>query len=268
MFTSGPGFKHCMGFLLLAVVAPVWAAVSLDDVRISPDITVLLSGQVLDDEDVGEDNLGGTVSLLGIGALPANADLGAYHAMDNGDALFALDITASLAGGITARPQDVVRYDGVNYSLEFTGGNFGIPAGARIDAISLGDSGELLLSFDISLSLDGSLVADEDLVAFDGANFSLFFDGSAAGIDPALDLDAAHYLAESKVLILSFDGSGMALATAFSDEDLLQYDTLAPAWDMAYDGSAHHPGWAGADLDAAWVSLIGELIFSDGFEDL
>ncbi len=254
-----------VGFGLLVLASPVLATVTLNKALVSPDVTVSLSGQLITDENLGETQ-GSSAALVGIGTIPPNADLSAYHLADNGDHLFALDTTVSLAGGVLARPQDIVRYNGANYTLEFTGSSFGIPTGARIDALSMNGNGDLLLSFDISLALDGVLIADEDLAAFDGANFSLFFDGSASGINPALDLDAAHYLPVSKVLILSFDGSGMASATPFDDEDLLQFDVASPAWAMAYDGSARFPGWAGADLDAAFVTLIGELIFEDGFE--
>ncbi len=257
---------HTLGFALLALAGPLLASVSLDSARISPDITVSLAGQLVSDENVGDDGLGGTVSLVSIGSIPPNASLSAYHLLESGDQLFALDTAAKLGGSFDAGPQDVVRYDGADYSLEFAGAGFGIPAGARIDALSVNGNGDLLLSFDISLSLDGHLIVDEDLVAFDGANFSLFFDGSIAGINPALDLDAAHFLATNNVLILSFDGSGVASATPFSDEDLLQYDLTTPAWAMAYEGSVQHPGWVAADLDAAYVTLVGELLFMDGFE--
>ena len=49
---------------------------------------------------------------------------------------------------------------------------------------------------------------DEDLVRFDGVTFSLFLDGSAAGVAGALDLDAVHHLDPNGHLLLSFDGSG------------------------------------------------------------
>lgn len=247
------------------LISQAGLAVTLDSARVSPDITVVLGGQLLNDEDVGADDLAGTVAPVALGALPTGAGLAAYHLADNGDQLFVLDITAQL-GAVTADPRDVVRYDGVDYSIEFDGSAAGLPSGARVDALSMAGDSHLLLSFDVTVALDGATFADEDLAHWDGADFTLFFDASAAGIDPALDLDAAHFIADQSVLILSFDGTGTASATTFADEDLLQYDLNATAWAMAYDGSARHADWVSSDLEAAFVTVAGDLIFMDGFE--
>lgn len=49
---------------------------------------------------------------------------------------------------VIARPSDVVRRTaGGSYSIEFDGLAEGLPAGARIDALSV-DGNDLLLSFD------------------------------------------------------------------------------------------------------------------------
>jgi len=96
----------------------------------------------------------------------------------------------------------------------------------------------------------GSVRADdEDFVLLDQGAFSMFFDGSAAGIDPALDLDGADLLECNDHLLLSFDGSGTIGGVTFDDEDVVEYDR-ASTWQMAYDGSARDPDWSAADLDA------------------
>ena len=102
----------------------------------------------------------------------------AYHRLDATTHLFSLDITVAV-GGITASPRDVVRFDAANvvYQLELDGAAAGVPDGARIDALTVGANGTLLLSFDTSVSIGiNSVVDDEDLVAFDGVSFGHFFD--------------------------------------------------------------------------------------------
>ena len=51
-------------------------------------------------------------------------------------------------------------------------------------------------------------------------------------------------------LALSFDGGGSLPGVTFADEDVLEYDVVAGTWEVTYDGSAHHPGWDAANLDA------------------
>jgi hypothetical protein len=110
---------------------------------------------------------------------------------------------------------------------------------------------DLLLSFDTAVTLGGVTAADEDLVRFNGSGFTLFFDGSAAGVPEGLDLDAADNLGGGNVaLALSFDGSGSLPGVVFADEDVLEYDLFTGTWEILYDGSAHHAAWGGANLDA------------------
>jgi hypothetical protein len=250
--------------LLLLRLSPTLAATPLDFLDASPDITAGLGGLSVNDEDVAEDDLGGGLGLAPLGALPSAADLAAYHVLANGEQLLAFDTTVSLPGGLTAEPRDVVRYNGATYSLEFNGAANGVPNGTQVDAVSVLNGGDLLLSFDTTVVLSGLSVDDEDLVRFDGSTFSLFFDGSVEGVSTALDLDAAHHIDANGHLLLSFDGSGTVGGVDFDDEDVLEYDPVAGTWLLAYDGSAQHSGWLTADLDA--VHALSPLIFADGFE--
>jgi len=238
--------------LALAFLLPatsVEAAAVFDAIASSSDTTVDLSGSVASDEDVAEDDLAVVTAPVGPPGIPVAADLSAYHRLAN-DELFAVDTTILLPGGIAAEPLDVVRWNGAVYTIEFSGAANGIPTGVRIDAITVEeDSGDLLLSFDVDLDLGGLVAADEDLVAFGGGGFSGFFDGSAAGLAEALDVDAAQAIGSAS-LALSFDVSGEIGGVSFDDEDVLEYDRDSGSWQMLFDGSAQHPGWTGAGLDA------------------
>ncbi len=90
-------------------------------------------------------------------------------------------------GGVTAENEDVLFFDGTDFSLAFDGSDVNIGA-LVIDAFAWLDANSLLLSFDAAGTVPGitGMVDDSDLVRFDasslGANtagtFSLYFDGS------------------------------------------------------------------------------------------
>jgi hypothetical protein len=256
--------------VLLAVALIPRAAAALtpiDSADLSPDITVTLDSQTITDEDVAADSItSGTITKALLGSLPEASDLSAYHALAGGNHLLAFDITVALAGGVTTHPGDVVRYDGANYTIEFDASAESVPDGVGTDAVTMSAGGNLVLSFDTTVALSGSTYFDEDLVEFDGASFSSFFDGSAAGLDPALDVDGAHVFASTGNLGLSFDISGSIGGVDFDDEDVLEYDPTVPTWEMAWDASAERTEWeAGADVNAVyfvpepsqWVMLVG-----------
>lgn len=256
-----------IGITLVSALANA-GTTPVESVIYSPDITLDLAGQLTADENAAIDDLMGTVALQNIGAIPSNANLTLFHLFENGDQLLAFDITTELPGPVTARPSDVVRRtSGGDYFIEFDGSVAGVPDGARVDAVSV-DGNDLLLSFDTTVALGGITAADEDVVTFDGANFTLRFDGSAAGVPQSADLDALHFATDSGLLYVSFDIGGTVGGVNFSDEDLLSVDPEALGWAMAYDGSAEHLAWTAGDLDAAWVMFLAGFLFKDGFEDL
>jgi len=229
-------------------------------VLLSPDVSADLEGIATDDEDVVIDDVLGVLTPLDLGALPSETDVDAVYELENGDRLFSLDVPASLPGSLTVMPEDVVRYDGAAYTLEFDGSAAGIADGVSVDAVSQDGGGDLLLSFDVSLDLGGFTADDEDLVGFDGLAFSLFFDGSAAGVPEALDLDGASYEPSRDQLLASFDASGTVAGVEFDDEDVVAHALGAGTWTHHYDGSALHPGLERADVDAVAVPEPGQTL--------
>lgn len=236
------------------VPEPAGALTPIDSADLSPDITVVLEGLTISDEDVARDDLSsGIVTKAPLGPLPQASDLSAYHDLGRAGHLLVFDTTVALAGGITASPNDVVRYDTVVYSIEFDASAESVPDGVRIDAVSKSNGGNLVLSFDTTVELSGATYADEDLVEFDGDGFTSFFDGSAVGLDTSLDIDGAHIFESSGNLALSFDTGGSIGGVDFDDEDVLEYDPLSDTWEMAWDASSERPGWVnGADVNAVY----------------
>ncbi len=243
--------NHRFVLMLAAVVLSAIPAAGQQVISASPDVTIDLgAGVVAADEDVAVDNQLGIVMLENLGSLPEAADVIALGLTINGDRLLSFDITTALSGGVVARPGDVIRYDGAVYSTEFDAAAAGLPNGVATDAASLSARG-LLLSFDTTVDLGGGLVAaDEDLVEWNGSSFAMVFDGSAHGIDPALDVDAAQYLGGGS-LAMSFDTTGQVGGIVFADEDVLRFD--GTSWTLEFDGSIASSSWAAADLDAVMV---------------
>lgn len=253
--------------LCLTIPAPcTLAATALANLSYAPDISVAVTATTtLNDETVAIDNRAGVVTPVDLGVLPANVAVDGFHRLDAGIVLFSLDTTAAL-GNLIVRPGDVVRYNGIGYSLEFDASAAGLPDNLNIDAVSRRDT-LLILAFDTAVVLNGILFQDEDLAGFNGTAFTMEFDGSAAGIAAGLALDAAEVLGNGQ-LLLSFDGSGQAGSNVvFADEDVLEYTVTSAIWELAFDGSAAVAAWVGADLEALEATAAGGLIFSDQFEN-
>jgi hypothetical protein len=224
--------------------------------ELSTDVTVRLESIVAADEDVVED--GANPGRVDLGALPATADLVAYSVAPGGDLLFVLDTAVQLPGGLFVTPRDVVRYDGgATYTIELRGADRGVPVAAEIDAVGMLE-GDLLLSFDVAVTLGSLAAEDEDLVRLERTQpdvWSLLFDGSAHGVPGAADLDGADVLDATGDLALSFDVSGSVGGVAFADEDVLRFAPASGVWSLLYDGSAQHAALVPADVDALFVPV-------------
>ncbi len=249
------------GAAIAALLLAASGASAQNAVSFSPDITASLGTvlpAVVTDEDVAVDDAAGSVVLfLPPGTIPPPVAVEGFELLPTGESLLALDVTVALPGlppGVPAEPRDVVSYDPVTtlFAFVFDGSAAGVPANARVDAVATDAGGDLLLSFDTSVTLPGvGAVDDEDVVIFVAGVFAMFFDGSANGVAPGLDLDAAHRVVSSDELRVSFDGSGVLGGVFFDDEDVLSFDLVALSYAMFADSSLSDPGdWPAADLVA------------------
>jgi hypothetical protein len=104
--------------------------------------------------------------------IPGSPAVDALEKMDKpGSWLFSVEVPNDL-GGIFATPvdpRDVVRRDSAaTYSFFFCGAAVGIPVGSRLDAIYLegGDTGNLVVSFDVPTTIGTTTFDPADLVRF------------------------------------------------------------------------------------------------------
>jgi len=258
-------FRVFAAAILVAAVASFVHGEVLDpEIRLSTDISTNLGGVGLTDHDVAIDRQG-VVSTLSVAGIEKRADLTAYHRLSLDEHLMSFDITVEVAG-LTVQPHSVMQYDIASggTSIVFDGSSLGLPKGVGIDALTqTGD--DLVVSFDIAVQLGGTTYADEDLIRWDGAVFSMVFDGSTAGVPEGLDVDATHLLASGN-LLLSFDTGGSIGSVRFKDEDILEHDPGLMTWQVVYVGSRHHPDLNGSDIDAVFATVSPSVIFADDFE--
>jgi hypothetical protein len=240
----------------LFLFVPLWAApalalTALEDVSSSTDVGTTFEDPLdVANEDVFADSPGASRALADLGSLPPGANVTAYHILPGGDQLFSLDVPASL-GGTFFLPADVIRYVAGtgSYSKEFDSAARSISPGASVDAIGVVGN-DLLLSFDITVTLEGVTADREDLVQWSiTPSAVLVFDGSSHGVSPHANLNAASPLAGGAIL-LSLDVPDSPGGVFAADEDVLEFDGSV-SWELAIDGSAVSAGWAptGTNVD-------------------
>jgi len=105
--------------------------------------------------------------------------------------------------GTAYTARDVVAWNGAAFSIALDGAAAGIPADARIDALSADPSGGFLLSFEAPVLLGATDYGPADLVRYN-AGFSLAWSGSSASVPAYANLVGASRDA-SGALVLAFD---------------------------------------------------------------
>jgi len=143
-----------------------------------------------------------------------------------------------------------------------------LPAAVDVSAVHALDDGRLLFALSTSVDLGSGPIRPRDVVAWDGATYSPFFDGAAAGIPDGVRVDALGVRRQGggHLLLLSFDvdvllPGGLAAA----DEDLVAWEGFSagqPVWSLDFDGSASGVS-AALDVDGFDSDPVtGERFFS------
>ena len=116
-----------------------------------------------------------------------------------------------------------------------------LPANTDVTAYQLLDDGRRLFALDTFVDLGGGVDAGpEDVVAWNGAVYALFLDGSAAGIPAGTMIDAVGRIRSAGVTqtLLSFDvPTALPGGLTADDEDIVGWN--GSTWAMFFDGSAN-----------------------------
>src|ERR1700676_3188122 len=144
-------------------VAPAAAQTPLSMLCVSPDITVALSSGTVTPQQVQCYSSSSSTATISFAGIVAGMNVTAYFPISATQTLLTIDTTAALptnGGTVTVTPRDVASYNPFTgfYSptLYFSGVSNGIPVGTKIDAIGMDASNNLLLSFDVAISVPKS----------------------------------------------------------------------------------------------------------------
>ena len=118
-------------------------------------------------------------------------------------------------------------------------------------------------------TVGGVSVANEDVVSYNGATFSIAFDGSDVGL-ASRRIDAFGWL-DADSLLFSLDSDGATLpgvAGTIDDSDVIRFDatslgaTTSGAFSMYFDGSDVGLTTSGEDVDAFELLSNGKIVLS------
>ena len=125
----------------------------------------------------------------------------------------------------------------------------------------------LYLALGSSQVVDGVSVAHEDILAFDGTDFTMYFDGSDVGIG-SLALSAFAIVDDDEIL-MSFTSSTSALGIGLVDDsDIVKFNatslgsSTAGSFELYFDGSDVGLSSSSEDIDALEVLPNGNLLVS------
>ena len=189
--------------------------------------------------------------------------------------VFAVQAGTELPGGLQITNEDLVFFDGTDFTLLFDGSDVSLGS-ERIAAFAVIDEDEILFSLTSATSIPGipGTVDDSDIIKFTatqlGANtsgsFELYFDGSDVGLtEPSDDIDALE-LMENGQLLISTLGSPTITGISARDEDVLIFaptslgTTTAGSWDIYVDSG--DIGLSSEDLNAVAIGPYDELYMS------
>lgn len=237
----------CGVMVLLSIAAcPVGANIILSTTE-----TETLGGVTFKDGDLADyDLVTDTAGLFFSESLFSNGeDVDAVHVLDNGHIILSTEGGATL-GGLTFKDGDLVDYDPVTDTATLFFDESLFSRGEDIDAVSILDNGNLVLSTEDSASLGGLSFRDGDLVLYD-----LLADTASLYLSENLfcsgeDIDAVHVLANGDIL-LSTESSAKLGGLTFEDGDIVLYNPVTNSTTLYFDEDLLQCG--SEDIDAAYV---------------
>jgi hypothetical protein len=174
--------------------------------------------------------------------------------------------------------EDILSFDGTDFTLVFDGSAADLPANADVDAIHIVDADTLLMSFDKPVSIGSLRVDDSDIVKFEATSlgpdntagaFSLFFEGATVGLKTnRANVDAVALLPDGTLLISTearVKVAGANRNVRAEAEDILAFTPVAPGdyksgdWSLYFDGSNVGIRSGSEDIDGLAIGPSGEV---------
>ena len=163
-----------------------------------------------------------------------------------------IDVPATL-DGLDHTTDQVLRSDSAIYSVAFA---LGAPD-TQFGALHRRADGIWLLASTTPFFLGATPVQSHDVVSYDGATFSLYFDGSAAGIPEGVRIDAL-FLDSGGNPVFSFDVPVNLGGIEYAPSDLVRHSggAFSLYWSAAAAGVPAYANVVGADRDSAGVLVV------------
>ena len=211
-----------------------------DQLYISLSQPLQAAGNVYEDEDIlyiNTDN-GDTSIVFDGSSFGITTDLNAFSFQPDGNILMSFDSPIDIPGIGRVDDSDIVNFDvsSESFSLYFDGSDVGLSTnGEDIDAISLTESGDLVISTISNFKVSRLRGGNEDLIVFSASSlgpttrgtFSTLFDGSTLGLNDNRneDVGAISVDESSNHIYLSTTGSYTVGDLSGPIADVLLYDT-------------------------------------------
>jgi hypothetical protein len=179
-------------------------------------------------------------------------------------------------GGVASADEDILKFDGTNWSLFFDGSDVGL-AGTDLVAFHLIDSDSILMSFNSPVTVGGLSITPQDIVRFNATSlgtttagtFKMHFDGSDVELTTAAESIDAIARLDGRRLLISTTGDPIVNNIPRADEDVLVFtptslgSVTAGTWKMYFDGSdVGLADVSGEDVDAVDVTSNGNIYLS------
>lgn len=155
---------------------------------------------------------------------------------------------ASVMGGLTARANDIVAFDGSRFRTWLNGNDSGL-SGAVLRDFHIVSDNEVVVAFQSAVTLAGISFDVTDLARLSrgpsGWSLALLFDGSDVGLTTGAEaIDAVTGLADGSLLLSTRAGGSVTIGTStfvFAGEDLMRFsptslgDVTAGSWSLWAD---------------------------------
>ncbi len=195
---------------------------------------------------------GGATAMLLAAVLAATAPASLAAPLTTSDWVLAVDVPSTLGGTDYLPGQIVSRKSGPAYSLQAA-----LPPGMPISALHLRPDGRYLFSPSDPVTLGGIDYEPSDVIAWDGATFSLVLDGSAVGLPGEGRIDA--YMDYTDDACFSLDVPSTLGSVEYSRSDIVCRDAVTGFylfWDAEGAGVPASSNVVGAALDRAGSLVV------------
>ena len=155
----------------------------------------------------------------------------------------------------TADDADIYKWNGSVYNRELDLSGLGVPGYANVDGFSRVDATHFYASFTGFVTLPGAgTVADEDVVYYNNGTWTLWFDGSAHGLNTGMDLGAMSVAGNTLYFSVNNGAVPPGVSGSGDARDIYRWDGGSAYTRVVNAGSAPY-GLTAGNVDA--------LIFTD-----